>query len=149
METNDFHKHDNIDRDVIEISKGTLLLKLKSCAEYATIPAEILGYGGIALTLLGAAFLTESFHNIWYIPGETVRAAFLFGGIAASIKTAYQFVLWLKNKEDNSPEAIINSLIPLPFKPVALLNAPTNLEETPKKIRKSFPNTANQTSRKL
>lgn len=124
MTPTEFNKHDNIDREVIEISKDSLRLRLERCARYAVVPVEIGGYGGVALTLLSSAFLTESFHSVWNIPGETIRATFLFGGIASAARSIYQVWRWNQTKEEHTPEAIISSLSSEKAKPMVLIEAP-------------------------
>ena len=133
MENRDFQKYDNIDREVVEISRGSLLLHLKNCAEYATIPSEARSYAGLALTLLASAFLTDHFYNIWGIPGETIRSTFLVGGIASAVWAGNRLRKWYQTKEKYTPEEIIKTLT-LPQKtPVALLSAPSApIEYVPK-----------------
>ena len=65
--TKEFNRHDNIDYDVVEISKNSLLLKLRDCEKYASLPAETVGYGGIALTLYAAVFFTETTRGLWVL----------------------------------------------------------------------------------
>ena len=38
-----FKRHDNIDRDVIEVSKSSLLILLDNCRKYGSAPAEFFG----------------------------------------------------------------------------------------------------------
>lgn len=136
MENRDFQKYDNIDREVVEISRGSLLLHLKNCEGYATIPSEARSYAGLALTLLASAFLTDHFYNIWGIPGETIRAAFLVGGIASAVLAGNRFRKWYQTKEKYTPEEIVKTLT-LPQKaPVALLPEPISpIEYVPKKSK--------------
>jgi hypothetical protein len=126
MTTDEFNKHDNIDREVIEVSKSFLLLQLKDCEKYASLPAETVGYGGIAITLFATVFLTETTRNLWNISGSTVQAAFLVGAIVATVITVRKGILWYRIRNRYTPEAIIESLIKKEArKPIALLPAPS------------------------
>ena len=143
MAYDDFHKHDNIDRDIIEVSKDTLRLRLEECAKYAAIPAEAVGFGGMSLTLLAAAFLTEGFYDVWTISGGVVQSAFLLGGVVTGYKAIRKGMQWYREKEDFSPVAIIRSFTPKKDEHLTLL-----LPAPPpqKKARRSSLNTADQGS---
>jgi len=118
METLDapseFRKHDHRDLDVIEINKDSLQILFDRCAKYASLPSDIIGYGGIAIALLSAAFLTETFHDMWTIPGAQLRSAFLMGGIAMSVLTIRRAMQWFLMGKKYTPEELVFSLLPVP-----------------------------------
>ena len=146
----DFRYHDRIDRDVIKVSKDSLRLRLEDCAKYAALPAEVVGYGGIAITLLAAAFLSESIHNLWIIPGETVRSAFLVGGIVAICITASKGLRGYRSGKEHTPGAIIRELSEKTPQPIALLAAPQSTQEQKqKRERRQSTRPTNQPSIKL
>ena len=122
----EFTIYDNIDYEVIEVGKDSLLLKLRECQKYASLPAEIIGYGGIAITLLAAVFLTERTRNLWVVSGNTVQATFLVGGIVAMVLTIKKLIDWYHTRDGHTPEAIVESLSKSKeMKPIALLSAPS------------------------
>lgn len=107
-----YRTHDHIDRDVVSISKNKLIRELGSAVESATVTRAIAPYGGFALTLLSAAFLTDTFHNFYVISGETIRAVFLLGGLVMSFLTVMKAARWRQLQGEHSPEAIVERLAP-------------------------------------
>jgi hypothetical protein len=131
-----FNRYDNVDYDVVEVNKDTLLLKLRDCEKYASASNETLTYASIALTLFAAVFFTETSRGIWTISGETIQATFLVGGIATTICALYKAVKWYRAKGTFTPEAIIKSLTRDTNVPVqVLLPAP---KQEPTKRRASL-----------
>lgn len=122
----DFNKHDNIDRDVIEVSKDSLLLKIKGAKEFYTSTQSAWGFGGLALTLLTSAFLTESFVSILVIPGETIRMTFLALGVVCLAICVRNVHRWYRGKGKYDPEIIVGSLLQ-GTKPTLALPAPIEL----------------------
>lgn len=108
----EFNRHDNIDYEVIEVNKDTLLLRMRDCASYASLPSETVGYAGISLTLLSSAFLSETMRGIWVISGATVHAAFLVGGVVAALATVYKAMRWYQVRDAHSPENTVDLLLP-------------------------------------
>lgn len=107
-----YRTHDHIDRDVVSISKNKLIRELGAAVEAATVTRAIAPYGGFALTLLFAAFLTDTFHNFYVISGETIRAVFLLGGIVMGFLTVMNAIRWRQLQGEHSPEAIVERLAP-------------------------------------
>jgi hypothetical protein len=56
----EFRYYDNINYEVLDVSKHLLLLKFKECSDYASLPAETIGYIGVAVSLFSATFLSET-----------------------------------------------------------------------------------------
>ncbi len=137
----EFSIHDNIDYEVIQVSKYSLLLNFKDCEKYAGLPAEVLGYGGIALSLLATVFFTESTRNLWKIPGTTIQAAFLVGAIITIIITLKKTILWYKVRDKYTPETIVASLSKNGTEPIVLLPAPLQQPRVVSKNRKQHPKT--------
>lgn len=127
----EFRTHDHIDRDIIHINKDGLLLRLQACAASASAASNFWGLLGIAIALLSAGLLTETFHPLFMIPGETFRAIFLLGGIACSILAVISGTKWYQQSDENRPENIVARLATAkkPQAPLALLEAPKS--ETP------------------
>ena len=132
--TKKFNRYDNVDYDVVEVNKDTLLLKFRDCKKYACIPNETVTYASIALTLFATVFFTETSRGIWTISGETIQATFLVGAIASTICALYKGIRWYHVKGTFTPEAIIKSLTQEINVPVQiLLPAP---KQEPTKLHK-------------
>ena len=128
--TKEFNRHDNVDYDLVEINKDSLLLKLKECAEYSSLPAEVRGYGGLALTLSTVAFFTETSRGLWVISGETIQASFLVGAIVATAITLRKAIKWYTIRDGYTPEAIVRSLSGSRIaKPMVYLPAPAQTQQ--------------------
>lgn len=138
MDSNGFQTYDNIDREVVKISKDKLLLHLKGCAENALVPSEARSYAGLALTLLASALLTDHFYDFWGVPGETIRAAFIIGGIISAILAGSRGWKWHQAKDKYTPEEIIKELTITPeHKTTPLLSSPSAaIEYVPKRKKK-------------
>lgn len=115
-----FKEHDNRDRDVIIINKDSLVLKLFRSKEFYNSSNSAFGFGGIALALLSAGYLTESFRGVGYIPGETIRSIFIVLGIITLVLAVRSVFRWYKLKDGYEPEEIVRSLL--------------NHQETPKTV---------------
>lgn len=124
MDQLEFNTHNNIDTEIIRINKNSLFLHFKEIQSNSSIPTEAATYGGLFLTLLTSAFLTEKFHDLWSIPGETIRSAFLVGAIISLLYSIYNFMSWYKNRNKFTPEGILESLVNKKIKPLALLESP-------------------------
>lgn len=72
-----YREHDNTDRDIIIINKDSLLLKLFKSKEFYNSSNSAFGFMGIASAFISAGYLTETFHNVGFIPGETIRSIFI------------------------------------------------------------------------
>jgi hypothetical protein len=123
-------EHDNSDRDIIIINKDSQLYRFK---DYISSSNGVISNLGTALTFLLAAYLTESFHNLGPIPGETVRASFImFGMVSAGLFIRSVFG-WYKTKNEYEPEKIIEGLIKTP--PLLI----PDITRIPSKISLSYP----------
>lgn len=132
-----FRTHDNVDRDLIRINKDKLILEFDRGIDAATASRAIAPYGGLALTLFSAVFLTEKFHGISVVSGDTIRSAFLLGGIAMSVLTMYNVYQWWCSKGQNTAEAIVEKLAPSVTKsiPPLMLPAPQQTQEKKRSVR--------------
>jgi len=129
-----FNHHDHIDRDVITISKHSLLAHLQTCANNASVPANAVGFGGVAISLITAGLLTESFRSFGLIPGETFRGIFIVGGFCAAVPAIKALYYWKTQKSDSAPEEIVRTLVhKSSTQPVALLTAPKPVRKTLRK----------------
>ncbi len=103
--------HDNIDRDIIIINKDSLILKLFKSKEFYNSSNSAFGFGGISLAFLSAGYLTETFHNVGFIGGETIRSIFIVLGIITLVLTGRSTLRWYKLKNGYEPEEIVKTLL--------------------------------------
>ncbi len=104
-------EHNNMDRDIIIINKDSLILKLFKSKEFYNSSNSAFGFGGIATAFLSAGYLTESFHNIGFIPGETIRSIFIVLGIIGLVLTGRSIIIWHRLKNGYQPEELVASLL--------------------------------------
>ncbi len=104
-------EHDNTDRDIIIINKDSLILKLFQSKEFYNSTSSAFGFVGVTLALLSAGYLTETFHNVGFIPGETVRTIFIALGLISAIFTIKSLWTWHKLKDTHEPKQIVSSLL--------------------------------------
>lgn len=104
-------EHDNRDGDIIIINKDSLVLKLFRSKEFYNSSNSAFGFGGIASALLLAGYLTETFHGVGYIPGETIRAVFIMLGIVSAAFAIKSFLSWRKLKDTHEPVQVVSSLL--------------------------------------
>lgn len=103
--------YNNVDRDIIIINKDSLILKLFKSKEFFNSINSAFGFGGVALALLSAGYLTETFHNVGYIPGETIRAMFISLGLIFIGFTAKSVISWFKLKDTHDPIKMVSDLL--------------------------------------
>jgi hypothetical protein len=115
----DFKEHDNIDRDIIKINKDSLMLKIQKCKDFYISSSSAFGFGGIALALFLGGYLTQTFHNVGFIPGETIRAIFIALGIMFALLAVKSTLIWKKFYKDHEPYQIISSLLKSEKKPIS------------------------------
>ncbi|MDD2657062.1 MAG: hypothetical protein PHD04_00140 [Candidatus Pacebacteria bacterium] len=106
-----FKEHDNRDRDVIIINKDSLVLRLFRSKEFYNSSNSAFGFGGIAFASLSTGYLTETFRDIGYIPGETIRSIFIVLGIITLVLAVRSVFRWYKLKNGHEPEEIVRSLL--------------------------------------
>ena len=137
MANEEFRKYDHVDRDVIEINKDSLRLKIEKCVENSSAPVEARNLGGLAITLFLAGLVPETFRDLWVISGSTIQAGFLLGGVLVGFRALYYAQKWYRNREKYSPEQIVEELVRKPQPPIALLAAPQNksIVRSPSRIR--------------
>lgn len=129
-----FNRHDNIDYQVVEVGKDTLLLKLRECEKYAGLPNETITYASMALSFFAAVFFTESTRGLGPVSGETIEATFLVGGVVCTIMALNKGYKWCSIKDRHSPQSIIDGLISkTEEKAIALLPAPKTTQRQPQK----------------
>jgi len=104
-------QHDNTDRDIIIINKDSLALKLFQSKEFFNSLNSAFGFGGVALALLSAGYLTETFRNVGNIPGETIRAVFIALGLIFIGFTINSLWAWFKLKDTHEPTQIVFGLL--------------------------------------
>lgn len=105
------NEHDNTDRDIIIINKDSLILKLFKSKEFYNSSNLAFGFGGIALAFVSAGYLTETFHNVGFIPGETIRSIFIVLGIISTILAGRSVLRWYKLRNGYEPEEIVKALL--------------------------------------
>ena len=103
--------YDNADRDIIIINKDSLILKLFKSKEFYNSINSAFGFGGVALAFLLSGYLTETFHNVGYIPGETIRSIFIVLGIVFIGFTVKSLVSWFKLKDTHDPIKMVSDLL--------------------------------------
>jgi hypothetical protein len=141
MSKEEFKYHDNIDRDVIQVGRDSLLLLMKGCREYFAAEPAAWGYAGMAASLLVPAFLAEGFKNLLSVPGETVRAIIIVLGIVMLGFSGYYTRRWYLGRGEHDPDKIINRLLtkgmttpplmlPAPSTPHADLAQPTSTKRS-------------------
>jgi len=100
-----------MDRDIIIINKDSLVLKLFRAKEFYNSLNSAFGFGGVALALLLSGYLTETFHNVGYIPGETIRAMFIALGLIFIGFTIKSVISWFKLKDTHDPIKMVFDLL--------------------------------------
>lgn len=107
----DHVEHDNTDRDIIIINKDSLILKLFKSKEFYNSINSAFGFGGISVALIFSGYLTETFHNIGFIPGETIRSIFIVLGLVFLGLCIKSTISYFKLRNTNDPVKIIASLL--------------------------------------
>lgn len=111
----EYTEHNNVDSDVIKINKDSLILRLYRCKDYYASSNSAFGFGGNAIALLLAGYLTETFKNIGPIPGETIRGTFIVLGIVCLVLTLRAVIAWIQTKGEHEPKKIVESLLKKPI----------------------------------
>lgn len=106
-----YKEHDNTDRDIIIINKDSLLLRLFKSKEFYNSSNSAFGFMGIALAFVSSGYLTETFHDIGFIPGETIRSIFIVIGVITLVLGGRSIIKWYKLKNGYEPDEIVSSLI--------------------------------------
>ena len=104
-------EHDNTDRDIILINKDSLVLRLFKSKEFYNSSNSAFGFGGISIAFLSTGYITDTFHNVGFIPGETIRSIFIVLGIITFVLAGRSIFRWYKLKNGHEPEEIVNSLL--------------------------------------
>lgn len=104
-------EHDNTDRDIIIINKDSLNLKLSNAKEFYNSSNSAFGFGGVAIALITSGYLTETFHSVGFIPGETIRSIFIALGIIFLGFTIKSALSWYKLRNTYEPESIVSNLL--------------------------------------
>lgn len=106
-----YKEHDNTDRDIIIINKDSLLLRLYKSKEFYNSSNLAFGFMGIASAFISAGYLTETFHNLGFVPGETIRSIFIVIGIITFVLGGRSIFRWYKLKNGHEPGEIVGSLL--------------------------------------
>jgi hypothetical protein len=138
----DFNEYDNIDRDIIKISRDSLLLLFKDAREYFSSTTAAWGFLGIGISFLSSSILTESFRNLFYIPGETIRAVFIVLGVVTLGFSGYFGFKWKRGCAEFEPDVMIKKLIKQKEPERKLLPSPAteiknSLTRTIKRVQKT------------
>lgn len=103
--------HDNIDRDVIHISKSSLWRELDACRRAGSASANVKVCFSLAVTLIPSGLLADTSRAVIGISGSTIQGVMLGIGIAALATGSYLARTRDQNNlEECIPDAVIKKL---------------------------------------
>lgn len=108
--SDEFRYYDKIDRDVIQVNKDTLLLRISEVKDFSSATGSMWGWFSAALSFLLTALFAGNVSPVFGISGSAIRGAAFSWGLITLFLAGRSAYIWWKKQSNFTPESVVDGL---------------------------------------